>query len=204
MSDNKYNNNYKLSLDAILAQEIIKIELGGGQNPTSGYINVDETDINEVHYVTNGLGQLEEFPESSIHGMLCKDIICRFHRGEVIDILRKWRSILKWGSKLILHTPDLDQIIAKFPDSCDCWINKQADPGCPKCKGLATIHKSKLLFYMYGKQGRYYHYCYDENELRFILENKVGFVVREVVKRDFRLIFDIRKERKEEPPEREV
>jgi predicted SAM-dependent methyltransferase len=153
----------KTTVDEVLRREIIKLDLGGGDHPAQGYINVDIKYYPEVDLLLD-ITKLENvFPPESVDGMICRDTLQCFSYTGVRRILSSWRQILKPRSKISIQVYDVNSIVKAFAD------------------GEIDFNKFRTL--MYGRQRdqfTIFHNCFTEESLTALLERS-GFVIQEVL-----------------------
>lgn len=87
----------------------IKLNLGSGGSPLSGYINVDVASerIGISPDIVCDIRDLKVFPDDYADEIISVHVVEHFWRWEVVDIIMEWVRILKPGGKLILETPNL-------------------------------------------------------------------------------------------------
>lgn len=90
---------------------MVKLNVGCGENKIDGYVNTDIRNDTNPDMVID----LEKIPypfdNSSVDEILANDIIEHFSYKIVEDIVREWHRILKNDGKLIIKTPDFENII---------------------------------------------------------------------------------------------
>lgn len=175
----------------------IKLELGGGQKPVGGYINVDKKDLPQVDFIAD-ITTLEDFVDGSVDAILARDVIQCFHREELVTILRCWFRKMRRASRLVLQIPDMKQIFTLYMEGkvCYCWASatKRANDACEKCKGKAVLNYDKFQNYLYGRNRDFemFKSAYDITDLTAIVE-KVGFTVMETQVKDLRFLIVAKK-----------
>lgn len=92
----------------------MKLNLGGGQLPLDGFLNVDMCEGADIrHDLRNPL----PFDEQSIDEIMAVHLIESFHKWELKNILQDWFRVLKPGGKLTIEFTDLDRTIALYRSS---------------------------------------------------------------------------------------
>jgi hypothetical protein len=89
--------------------EKVKINLGCGDKPISGYINVDiaESRLGKKPDVLDDIRFLSKFEHNFADEILSVHLIEHIERWEIKDVLSRWHAILKNQGVLIVETPDL-------------------------------------------------------------------------------------------------
>ena len=101
---------------------MIKLNLGCGQHPMEGFINIDAIKKNGTDVVMD-VTKLE-YPDNYADEIHAYHLCEHFYVWEVVDILKDWRRVLKPGGKLVVEMPDirkgainfLQAITTKNPD----------------------------------------------------------------------------------------
>lgn len=165
-SDVKFNNELtglpSLTVKEVLEKEVIKLDLGGGNHPAAGYVNVDIQYYPQVDLVLDVSKIDEYFPERSVDAIMCRDTLQCFPYADAKGVLRRWHKILKPRSRFVIQCYDIRQILDQF------------------IKGEIDLNRFKML--TYGRQGDQYttyRNCFDEEYLTSLLQS-VGFTVQEV------------------------
>ena len=159
----------KLTVDEVLKKEVVKLDLGGGDHPAAGYINVDIEEHPLVELVLDVRELDKHFPGGSVHGMMCRDTLQCFPHSEVKSILHKWYRVLRPRSRIVIQCYDIDQVIKKYNDK--------------------EIDRDRLRALLYGSQrteNKVFKNCFDEKYLRGLLES-VGFHVQDIVYPEMRI-----------------
>lgn len=98
----------KKELDAIIkAREEVKVDLGGGDEPQPGFINIDIRDLPKVDIVHD----LEVFPwplpNDCADFLMASHIVEHIepHKGVFIDFMNEAWRILKPGGRMFIQTP---------------------------------------------------------------------------------------------------
>lgn len=94
---------------------MLKLELGGGDNPTKPrpeWINCDIRQLDCVDWV----GDVTDLPwqNESIDELFAAHLIEHFGRFEYGKVLDEWIRVLKSGGKLELHTPDMAELAKQY------------------------------------------------------------------------------------------
>ena len=158
-----------LTIEEILQQGIIKLDLGGGDHPAQGYLNVDIQYYPQVDLLADVTNLEKIFPARSVDAIMCRDTLQCFPHSHVKGILQSWYRILKPRSRFVVQCYDTKQIVETY-----------------QAEGI-DFDKFKAL--MYGKQRNTYtsfHNCFDEESLVSLLE-RVGFEVQEIVHPEMRI-----------------
>lgn len=137
--------------------EKLRLNLGSGDRPIEGYINIDfrkecnpdvVCDVRELPYEDN-----------SVEKIIAYDLLEHFGRLETETILLEWYRVLKSGGQMIIKTPNVDTII-------DAYKTHQ-------------IPFDEFIRKMYGGQdfdGNYHYTGFCPENIKQLLE-RVGFKV---------------------------
>jgi hypothetical protein len=89
--------------------EIVRLNLGCGDKLLPGFVNVDVAPSRGGHSpdILCDVRALKAFANDYADEILAVHLIEHINRWEVIQVLIRWREVLKPGGKLILETPNL-------------------------------------------------------------------------------------------------
>jgi SAM-dependent methyltransferase len=158
-----------LTVEEVLRQDVIKLDLGGGDHPAQGYVNVDIQYYSEVDLLLDITKLQEHFPPRSVDAIMCRDTLQCFPHSQVRSILRDWYRLLKPRSRLVVQCYDVNKIVEAYQS------------------GEIDFARFKLL--TYGRQKDQYtsfHNCFDETSLVSLIE-RIGFTIQEVVHPEMRI-----------------
>jgi len=133
----------------------IKLNLGSGNKPKSGYVNVDhimKRGVNRKYDISKPL----DYDDNSIDLIEGMHIFEHIPRRKVYSVAKSWHRVLKKGKYLILEMPDFDEVIK--------WYQKK--------------ETSLSLMWIFGNQlhhGQFHYWGWNEKRL-FKLLNRIGFV----------------------------
>lgn len=169
-----------LTIDEVLQRDIIRLDLGGGEKPSQGYLNVDIQYYPGVDLILDVAKLDEYFPDNSVDALMCRDTLQCFPFPSLRGILNRWHRVLKPGCRIVLQVHDLEQIYVDYE------------------KGALDVGRFRSL--MYGNmrdEYRTYHNCFDRQYLEKLLD-RVGFDVQEVLYPELRMkvVAKARKEKK--------
>jgi SAM-dependent methyltransferase len=87
----------------------IKINLGCGDKPLEGYINVDiaESRLGVKPDVLDDVRYLMSFKENFADEILSVHLIEHIDRWEIENVTKRWAEILKDDGRLVIETPNL-------------------------------------------------------------------------------------------------
>lgn len=138
----------------------LKINLGCGLDRRDGYLNIDiRTDVG-ADVVLDLERAPYPFADNSAEEAIAKDLIEHFSFRDIEKLLRELHRILKSGGKLIIQTPDLEQIMGS--------INNK------EISGFWNIS-----YWLYGGQEyreNYHKLIFTKDEMKLLLE-RIGFRV---------------------------
>lgn len=155
---------------------VIKLNLGCGSEKCNGYINIDiRLDVNPDMAMN-----LEVIPypfnDNYVDEILANDIIEHFPYRDVENVVREWHRILKKGGKLIIKTPDLENLVNRMKDDSFLIVTASI---------LGDANKTWLTMphWIYGGQDysqNYHKLIFSKNELKKFLEY-IGFNVDNII-----------------------
>lgn len=169
LAENLVEGLPNLTVDEVLEQDVIKLDLGGGSKPAQGYVNVDIQYYPEVDLLLDITKLQEHFPPRSVDAIMCRDTLQCFKHSEIRGILRDWHRLLKPRSRIVLQCYDINKIVDAY------------------AAGDINTERFKLL--VYGRQRDQYtcfQNCFDEESFVSLVE-KVGFSIQEVLHPEMRV-----------------
>jgi len=110
-----------LELDG-LAVSPLRVEIGGGQFPTPGYVHVDrDPAARHLEYVAPAWDL--PFADHSVSELLAIHVLEHVHPGKLGPTLYEWRRVLVPEGPLRVHVPNSERIFAAFSraDPCEKW-----------------------------------------------------------------------------------
>lgn len=182
----------KMTLEQVLSSSIIKLDLGGGNKPAEGYVNVDIQYFENVDLILDVTKLHEHFGSRSVDGIMCRDTLQCFKFSEVRGVLRNWHKVMRPRSKIIIQCYDFNQVVESYLNKkCECWSagTRMADPECKMCHGESIMNDAKFRSILFGSlkdDFRTHHNCYDEKYLVELLKS-VGFSVQEISHPEMRI-----------------
>ena len=142
-----------------------RLNLGSGQNPLKGWINVDlYSDVSGT--VKMDVRQLE-YPDNYADEILAHMIIEHLPKKDVLPSLKEWNRVLKPDGKIIIATIDLDGL-------CRDWLDKEKTV---EIEGRETDYTYNLRGF-YGHQsdeGQFHHIGFDFPFLHKLM-TEAGFI----------------------------
>ncbi|MDB0018052.1 methyltransferase domain-containing protein [Planktomarina temperata] len=96
----------------------IKLHLGCGGKNIPGFINIDLSDYDHIHY-RRDIRDLSIFADHHADLIYCCHALEYFDRIEVVAILKEWRRVMKPGGKLRVSVPNFSSIVkiySKYKD----------------------------------------------------------------------------------------
>ncbi len=87
----------------------VRLNLGCGDKILQGYTNVDVSPSRGGRHpdVICDIRFLEGFNSDCADEVMAIHVIEHIERWEVVDVLKRWRDVLRPGGKLVLETPNL-------------------------------------------------------------------------------------------------
>jgi predicted SAM-dependent methyltransferase len=105
----------------------LKINLGSGEKPLPGFVNVDAlADAPGVDVVAD-ISETLPFDDGSASLVYAAHILEHFPHAEVPRLLREWRRVLRDGGQLLIAVPNLD-VIAQMLTERRGWFTPPHDP----------------------------------------------------------------------------
>ncbi len=95
---------------------MLKLELGGGDNPTKPrpeWTNIDVRALPEVDFATK-VDTLPDVVDESVDEIFAAHLIEHFGRFEYMKVLTEWVRVLKHGGKIELHCPDMAELCKQY------------------------------------------------------------------------------------------
>ena len=89
----------------------IKLNLGCGNQPVAGYINID---LNDPNADINADVRSLTYEDNSVDEILAIHLFEHFSPYEAYKILAEWHRVLKTGGKLVLELPDIEELCKQF------------------------------------------------------------------------------------------
>jgi len=99
----------------------VKIELGGGESPHNGYVNVDIRNLPTVDVICDVTKLNEKFSNDSIEEILCINLLEHIPRKKLLKTLRIWYDILKDGGILKINVPDFEALAKAYIEKKIFW-----------------------------------------------------------------------------------
>lgn len=93
-----------------------KLNIGCGENVRAGYTNIDIINFPDVTFgdITN-LRSIKE-PYNRANEILLRHVIEHFYFDDAKKAVNNCYSLLRWGGKLVIHTPDFGLIVKAWQD----------------------------------------------------------------------------------------
>jgi SAM-dependent methyltransferase len=93
----------------------MKLHLGCGEKKLKGFVNIDiRKDVSPD--VIDDISNLKEFHNDSIDLIYVCHVLEHFGRHEYLDILKKWKNILKPGGTLRISVPDIEGVFLRYKE----------------------------------------------------------------------------------------
>jgi len=159
----------KLTVEEVMKKEVIKLDLGGGDHPAQGYINVDIKYYPQVDLLLDITKLHEAFPPKSIDGLTCRDTLQCFSHTEIRRILKNWHTSMKPRSKICVQVYDINEVTRAY--------------------AAGEIDFDKFRVVVFGRQKdqhTIYQNCFTEESLIQLLERS-GFVIQETLRPPMRI-----------------
>jgi predicted SAM-dependent methyltransferase len=97
----------------------IKINLGCGDRPISGFLNVDCRDIPSIEYPNTKIDELACFDDELADYVYASHVLEHIQREKTMATLLEWNRILKVGGMLRIAVPNWDSIIRLYSRTHD-------------------------------------------------------------------------------------
>ena len=105
----------------------LKVNLGSGDRPLPGFVNVDALPTARGVDVVADLSERLPFEDCSASVVYASHLLEHFPHGRSVEILREWRRILEPGGQLLVAVPDL-LVIAELLVSKPGWFMPPHNP----------------------------------------------------------------------------
>jgi len=159
----------RLTVEEVMKKEVIKLDLGGGDHPAQGYINVDIKYYPQVDLLLDITKLHEAFPPKSVDGLTCRDTLQCFSHAQIRRILKNWHITMKPRSKICIQVYDVNEVVRAY--------------------SAGEIDFDKFRTVMFGRQKDNYtlfQNCFTEESLIQLLERS-GFVIQETLRPPMRI-----------------
>jgi predicted SAM-dependent methyltransferase len=104
-----------------------KIQLGSGDSPLAGFVNVDILPSASGVDVIADISKRLPIADHSVDMIYASHVLEHFPTAEVPGLLREWRRVLRDGGELLVSVPDLDTI-ARVLLERPGWFTPPHDP----------------------------------------------------------------------------
>jgi len=91
----------------------VYVNLGCGVNTGKEFVNVDTAIYPNIHYVAD-IRKLNMFTNESVDFLYASHVVEHIPRGQLKEVLREWRRVLKTGGIFRMGVPDLDRLIEVY------------------------------------------------------------------------------------------
>lgn len=90
----------------------MKLNIGCGLNPLSGYVNIDIIPTVRADLVADGSNILDVKPlwRGKVEEIVSYHAFEHFSHSQALRALRQWRELLQDGGKLVLELPDIYEL----------------------------------------------------------------------------------------------
>lgn len=105
------SNNNKIIEDLLKDNKPIKFNMGSGRDKIEGYLGVDMHSENAD--IKMDILKLK-LPENCAEEIMASHLIEHLPQHRVPEVLSKWLSILKNGGKLVVETPNLEELFKDY------------------------------------------------------------------------------------------
>lgn len=100
-------------------KKMVKINLGCGDRPIAGFLNVDIRDIPGIEYPKTSVDDLSCFPNDYADYIYACHVLEHLPRSMTFRVLCEWNRVLKPGGMLRIAVPDWDAIVAYYQETRD-------------------------------------------------------------------------------------
>jgi SAM-dependent methyltransferase len=105
----------------------LKVNLGSGDRPLPGFVNVDALPTARGVDVVADISEHLPFEDCSASVVYASHLLEHFPHARSVDILREWRRVLEPGGRLLVAVPDL-LLIAEILGSRPGWFMPPHNP----------------------------------------------------------------------------
>lgn len=85
----------------------IRLNLGAGETPISGFIPIDRKSGKEVYPLT-------DYADGSVDEIRASHILEHFSQRKVADVMKEWARVLKFGGVISIAVPNFDYVHAEY------------------------------------------------------------------------------------------
>lgn len=83
----------------------MKLEIGGGKKPRTGYLTCDIRDLPHIDYVCPA--HALPFEDNQVEEVYSRHVVEHFTLKEFLEVLKEWNRVLKIGGELYIICPNL-------------------------------------------------------------------------------------------------
>ena len=105
----------------------LKLNLGSGDRPLPGFVNVDALPTARGVDVVADISQRLPFEGGSASVVYASHLLEHFPHARTVDVLKEWRRVLEPGGRLLVAVPDL-QAIARLLIARPGWFTPPNNP----------------------------------------------------------------------------
>lgn len=102
---------------------VIKLNFGSGGVDIPGFVSIDKYDKRAA--IQLDIFDIDIFPDNSVDEIISIHLIEHLNIHRIMEIFKKWNSILKPGGKLTLEMPDFEETAKQFI-AAKTWREKEA------------------------------------------------------------------------------
>jgi SAM-dependent methyltransferase len=107
-------------------KRLLRVNLGCGNKPLPGFVNLDLLDVPGVDVVADVSGPLP-FETGSVDLLYASHVLEHLPHNRIPSVLKEWRRVLAPGGRLLVAVPDL-QLIARMLIEREGWFTPPHEP----------------------------------------------------------------------------
>ena len=95
------------------------VNLGCGNKPFDGFVNVDNRDIQGIEYPGVDARDLSVFEDESADYIYACHVLEHVSRQKTFDVLLEWNRVLRHGGLIRISVPDWDATVRYYQETGD-------------------------------------------------------------------------------------
>jgi len=97
----------------------ILLNIGCGNKPFKGFVNVDNLDIPEIQHPMTDARDLSAINDESVDYIYACHVLEHMPRGDTLGALIEWNRVLKTGGVIRISVPDWDSTVKYYQQTGD-------------------------------------------------------------------------------------
>lgn len=108
--------------------ERLRINLGSGERPIPGFVNVDALEDSSGVDVVADIGERLPFKSGAADLIYASHVLEHFPTADVPSLLAEWKRVLRPGGQLLVAVPDLNAIATMLVERRRGWFTPPHEP----------------------------------------------------------------------------